>query len=383
MRASLGLLLTALIGASCSSLQEATTRIPADSLTVQTVTEGVIHRHIVRGSGPWNIHILSIDLSREELDVVSARAFDSLQGRETTSSIARRHSTGKKEVIAAINADFFNMKTGEGDMNQLIDGEIVKGVKKPSRAQFGLDFARTPYIEHFLFAGTAVTSNKQIQLDAVNTVFDSSIVFLNRFFKSYEVVNGETVVALKLARVTAETLVTVADGTIHAGRVISINDSIYLLRAAHRTDLSSIGRGDTVRVSLGFIPLTEKLKTLVGGLPRLVRDGARVVEDSMPGIGRRFTETRHPRTGVGFSKDGKILYFATVDGRQRSSAGMSLTEFAGLMIEAGCYNALNLDGGGSTTMVIRGEVRNSPSDASGERPVANVLMVVKRIKSNE
>ena len=70
----------------------------------------------------------------------------------------------------------------------------------------------------------------------------------------------------------------------------------------------------------------------------------------------------------------------TVDGRQQSSIGMSLVEFGDLMIGLGCYQALNLDGGGSTTMVVENKIVNSPSDSTGERPVANALLVVKEMK---
>jgi exopolysaccharide biosynthesis protein len=68
----------------------------------------------------------------------------------------------------------------------------------------------------------------------------------------------------------------------------------------------------------------------------------------------------------------------TVDGRQSESVGMSLAEFAELMISLGITEGLNLDGGGSTTMVIRGSIVNSPSDASGERPVANAVLLMER-----
>lgn len=93
------------------------------------------------------------------------------------------------------------------------------------------------------------------------------------------------------------------------------------------------------------------------------------------------TET-HPRTAVGYSKNGRFLYLVVVDGRQPLySEGMTLAELAELMIEVGAQFAMNLDGGGSSTMVIRGpdgelRVLNSPIDnyiPGRERPVANHL----------
>lgn len=58
---------------------------------------------------------------------------------------------------------------------------------------------------------------------------------------------------------------------------------------------------------------------------------------------------------------------------------MSLTEFARLMLQVGVYEGLNLDGGGSTTMVIDGRVVNHPSDPGGERAVGNALLVVQAV----
>jgi exopolysaccharide biosynthesis protein len=92
-----------------------------------------------------------------------------------------------------------------------------------------------------------------------------------------------------------------------------------------------------------------------------------------------FTKTRHPRTAVGVADGGRKLVLAVVDGRRPGvSVGMSLAELADLMLQLGCTDALNLDGGGSSTLVMRNPetdelvVMNRPSDGK-QRPVANVL----------
>lgn len=119
----------------------------------------------------------------------------------------------------------------------------------------------------------------------------------------------------------------------------------------------------------------------VGGHPVLVREGELSAEarDS-----NAFAVTRHPRTAVGLTADGRVL-LVVVDGRQPGrSVGMSLRELGGLMLALGARDALNLDGGGSTTLVVRGagragglQVANSPSDSAGERPVGDALAVVR------
>jgi exopolysaccharide biosynthesis protein len=99
-----------------------------------------------------------------------------------------------------------------------------------------------------------------------------------------------------------------------------------------------------------------------------------------------FNLDRHPRTAVGLTKD-KHLILVTVDGRQKDAVGMSIPELTELMKDLKCVDALNLDGGGSTTMYIKGEdhqgIVNYPTDNrtfdhEGERPVSNAILVLEK-----
>jgi len=113
------------------------------------------------------------------------------------------------------------------------------------------------------------------------------------------------------------------------------------------------------------------MKGIVSGHPQLVKAGVAITTNpSSPAC-----PTRNPRTAVGLSQDGKTVYMVVVDGRSTASAGMTCTELAALMKGLGAHQAINLDGGGSTTMVLRGTgIVNKPSDGS-ERVVANHLAV--------
>ena len=113
---------------------------------------------------------------------------------------------------------------------------------------------------------------------------------------------------------------------------------------------------------------------MMGGHPIVVKDGFTASMDPND----PFVFNRHPRTAVGINQDTTKLFLVTVDGRQITSLGMNLYELADLMLQLGVYQGINLDGGGSTTMVVRNEIVNSPSDASGERPVSNALLVVSK-----
>ena len=142
--------------------------------------------------------------------------------------------------------------------------------------------------------------------------------------------------------------------------------------------------GETIRVQTNFRPAPLGLRTVVGGGPRLVRHGRSIADsaDALEGVFSKTFAGRNPRTGIGISRDSTLLYLVTVDGRQDASAGMSLVEFAYLMIQLGIYEGLNLDGGGSTAMIVNGRLMNSPSDkdksgAFVERAVGNALLVVQ------
>ena len=119
-------------------------------------------------------------------------------------------------------------------------------------------------------------------------------------------------------------------------------------------------------------PNTPKgwMSEAVGGNIMVLTDGT-VTQDSGD-----FCTTRHPRTVAGLSADETQLILAVADGRSPNSIGMTCTELGQLMADLGAHNALNLDGGGSTTMWRSGVgVVNTPSDGT-ERTVANHLAVI-------
>ena len=123
--------------------------------------------------------------------------------------------------------------------------------------------------------------------------------------------------------------------------------------------------------------------SVVNGGPELVRRNQLHVTARADGFVRPiepsfyygFSAQRNPRTFAGTDAAGRTL-LATVDGRSTTSLGTSIVETAALARALGMRNALNLDGGGSTTMVTGGAVINHPSDATGERPVGDALLVL-------
>ena len=119
-----------------------------------------------------------------------------------------------------------------------------------------------------------------------------------------------------------------------------------------------------------------KMRTAVGGGPVLIHDGKVFISDMQeqlyPGEGR---EGEHlPRTAMGYTRDGRLIVL-TVQGRSLTAAGITLQEEAEILRDLGCYEALNLDGGGSSCLLINGKETIRPSDAEGQRPVPAVFLV--------
>lgn len=92
----------------------------------------------------------------------------------------------------------------------------------------------------------------------------------------------------------------------------------------------------------------------------------------------KFASKRHPRTCLCVDEEESVV-FITIDGRQKEAEGMSLTEAQKFLLDIGCVDAINLDGGGSTTMWAQDKgIINFPSGKSGERPVANAVLIIKK-----
>jgi exopolysaccharide biosynthesis protein len=132
--------------------------------------------------------------------------------------------------------------------------------------------------------------------------------------------------------------------------------------------VGSVKVGAALELRLETTPDLTGATAALGGGPILLRRGEE------PDWGER--KRRHPRTAIGWNRE--HLFLVVVDGRQAGlSIGMNYAELTALMRRLGCAEAMNLDGGGSSTLWLGGDVMNSPSDGR-ERLVANSLIVVPR-----
>jgi hypothetical protein len=287
--------------------------------------------------------------------------------------------------VVAINADFYAGK-GYTISHHVVEGKTVQtGPKVQSdtwssrfKEQFGIMRGGNAVMERLDFAGSVLFPDgiaHTIEGINVDPAAAGGMTVRTSFGVPDSAEDSLETVWLRGAGVRGDTVLAVSSDR----RVVLDPDEMILRWDPDSVQAGTIGRGDTLRLLLGFRSFHQP-SVLVGGLPRIVIDGKLnpALLMRMGGPPTEFAGKRHPRTGVGISRDSTVLLLFTVDGRQEKSAGMSLLEFGSLMLSHGVYQGLNLDGGGSTTMVCEDTIVNSPSDATGERAVANCLVILRR-----
>lgn len=169
------------------------------------------------------------------------------------------------------------------------------------------------------------------------------------------------------------------DGSCASLSMIRIDDTVYATNPSWKPARSTLGLLDNTSSITPYIQQIaynnswSAVDHALGGGPNLVTNGAIDVTLTAEGFDSSYA-SKNPRTAVGFTSDNKLL-MVTVDGRTSAGVGMTLDELAQFMIWLGCVKAMNLDGGGSTTMWVSGQgVVNTPSDGS-QRPVTSALGV--------
>ena len=121
-----------------------------------------------------------------------------------------------------------------------------------------------------------------------------------------------------------------------------------------------------------------KMKTAVGGGPVLIQNGEIKItnNEELKFTGKAIND-KHPRTAMGYTKDGKLVILM-IEGRNKNAGGATLTQEAQIFKDLGCWEALNLDGGGSSCMLVNGKETIKVSDALGQRPVPAVFIIKQK-----
>jgi hypothetical protein len=364
----------------------------AQDSTVTNVGPGVKYHKVKKTTpdGPWQITILEMNVANADIKIKAEVARDNLgTGLERTTSMATRNNKPDHIVLGAINGDYFGISEplnpyGFLSNSMIKEKEVVFG-RSHVRSSFGFRGDNNKPVIGILNIGGVVEAKNGLtnNINLVNSTRGTNqMVLFNPFFVDSTRTNENG---------TEIRLTPIDDPIINSFRRFVVNEKVsgignmeilenYVL-SGHGTSntflTNNINIGDTIKIKLDGTPQAGNLLSLMGGGPRLITDGVRPPSFvGYEGFGESHVNTRHPRTAIGFNADSSKVYFLVVDGRQPAiSIGMSCAELADYMISIGCAQAVNLDGGGSSTMLVRGSIMNSPSDGS-ERSVGNALLAV-------
>jgi hypothetical protein len=164
----------------------------------------------------------------------------------------------------------------------------------------------------------------------------------------------------------------------YGNAAIPTNGYVVSVHGACMKKMADLEIGDRLIVRHKLDPNWTDVRLAVGAGPQLVKDGNIYLTTKTEGFGNDIVSGRAPRSAIGITPDRHLL-LAVVDGRQPAhSVGMTLLELAKFMQELGVTDAMNLDGGGSTELVVMGEIANRPSDGK-ERLLGDALIFVPSV----
>ncbi|GAA4669492.1 hypothetical protein GCM10023347_24010 [Streptomyces chumphonensis] len=320
--------------------------------------------------------VLSVDLAGDVR--VDYLASGTVTRRRTVSELVARHEPGAgRRTVAAVNADFFDINgTGAPLSAGLRDGRLTQSGSPDPSPVAGFGPRGAGRILELLFEGTVRLPRGTRPLAGYNAA-DLPPGGIGLYTPDWGGADrAPTTHGARSAEVTvADGVVTAVHGEGGTGPVPA-GTTVLRGREAGADALAALVPGDRVAVRYAVRagdggPLPH---TAVGGREPLVVDGEPRDWTGLP------NNAAAPRTALGLSADGATLHLLTVDGRQAASGGVTLTALGRMMRDLGAYQALNLDGGGSATLLAREpgaarpRVENAPSDGA-ERPVPNGLAV--------
>lgn len=349
-------------------------------LSSTQLARGVIYHQIKRGlpTGLARVQAIEVELDNHiegrkileaigktvpsndvQLKVVHGK--ETLKGLTKVSDLAERHN-----AFVGINGGFFS---GSGDPLGLLieNGELVSAPLY-DRTAWGIDRDGQMRMEPVSLKADIEINGKAYPVSGFNRVRGTEeLVLYNHYYGKKTGTNqwGKELV-IENDRIIA---IRTNDTTIPAkGYVLSGHGKTYM------TLFNTLKVGDTVKVNLKLSPdwLGAGIIYGLGGGPRLVKDGQVMITGKAERFQADILNGRAPRTALGITADNHLLMVA-IDGRSEDSIGMSLQEMADMMIDLGAQQAMNLDGGKSTTFVLRDQVFNTPS--KGEIAVHNALLL--------
>lgn len=338
-------------------------------------------------SRPWSIHIVRIPRQGGLFQIRAVHAGGGAVGLSRLSDQARPLGSPQAIPIAAINGDFYQRDgpyAGDPRGLQIVQGELLSA---PSgTASFWIDAAGVPQTTN-TFSRFQVTwpdgTTTPMGLNG-NRSFTGVELYTPALGRNTQTRGGREFI---LDPATNSPWLPLQPEKIYRAKVREVRDggsspifaSTMVLSAAPQLfrKIPVIQPGAQLTISTAIAPAFPGVRTAISGGPVLLRDGKPPPLRSRSFESSDFrSQERHPRSAIGWNDD--YFFLVEVDGRRSNlSVGMTLGELASFLIDLGCRDALNLDGGGSATLWYNGRVQNSPCEGA-ERFIGNSLVVLQR-----
>jgi len=330
------------------------------------IVSGLAYTQIYSGTpkGPLQVDFLKLDLNNRALELKPVLASkETGLGKEKVSLLA-----AQAKAVAAINGTYFaNDGTPLGLL--MVDGKMLSSPWE-ERTSLGITKERKILIDNVGLVGRiTIPGGRNFIADGVNCSREENqfIVYTAKRGLTSKTNEGALEISVRDGKVVA-----VGNGN------LPIPPGGYLL-FAHGTKkelLQGLAPDSLVQVEVALTTdwLSQGVVHILSGGPRLVKGGQAFITGQQEKFRPDITQGRAPRSALGLTADQKLLLVA-VSGRQPSrSVGLTLDELAQLMIKQGAVEAMNLDGGGSSTLLVQGQVVNLPSDGQ-ERKISNALVI--------
>ncbi len=327
------------------------------------------HQNITTINGNQQvINILEVKPQDERVQIFPILSQDSIFGFEKTSEIAKRI-----QAKAAVNGGFFHIY-GQPSGITIINGKLLcTPWQKSSRPIFLTDEDGIAHMLDVTIEIWVETEHAILSIDGVNREpKDDEIILYTPEYGLTTRTNGiETFSKILQNEIVTNSLMTKMEVEIPQNGMVLTATGEKINRLKEYVEISN---GSTITLEYKVSPIHNQITHAFEGGFWVVKDGIAVVKQREAWVG--LTTNREPRTIVGLKDDG-IVVFLTIDGRQQEySVGVTGDELAQFLISLGINNALMLDGGASTTMVVDGEIVNKPSYRGRERMVGGAICIV-------
>ncbi len=332
------------------------------------VADGIVHVRITKYINSKKIQLNVVEMNKKlnpEAELTPALAADKLNRRSTTSKIAQRNN-----AIVAINGTYFSPQTGIPLGTLMINHKLYTGpiYERVALGIFENDFDMSRTQLDATIRSRDGAGGYKVKLDNVNQPRMLSTYVLV-YTKEWGAISPPTPkygiqIAVENTRIKQ-----ISNGA------IEIPEQGYVI-SGPKEKLQPFFNAKNLELDIKTNPAWDDVKHIISGGPFLVKNGEIYVDTQAQKL--NSITGKNPRTAVGYTED-KNLILVTVDGREENSVGMTLNELANYMKSIGCTNAMNLDGGGSSTMYVNGSVVNNTA-VKGGIAVSNILSITLNSK---